>query len=90
MEAQGAALPEPSWGRVARVWWAWTWRWAVFMLVPAAVLSTLFAAALTPRAAQVIMNLLAWPIAVLAQLWAFKKLLKMDFPGFRVRLVDTP
>ena len=80
---------EPTLGLAVRVWWAWAWRWAVLILVPTLPLA-LFLALVKPHP-QTSMRIVSWAsllIAVWAQIEAMRRVLKLDFPSFSVRLQE--
>jgi hypothetical protein len=83
---------EPGWRHAARLWWSFTWRWPLLMLiplVPAALAAGVWAAFAKPaaEAVQCVAALLSWPIVVWAQIAAFRRLLRVDYKDFSVRAV---
>lgn len=95
MQTRGAVL-EPTLRHALRVWWAFTWRWPLLVVVLAipfsaflGLLKKLGYVQFLADWAWVFLQLFTWTTLVGTQLFVFTKLLKMDFPGFRVRVLES-
>ena len=75
----------PSWGKALKVWWAFSWRTAVWMLaivVPVALLVGLLRAVvkLDPGTAFTIASIIAWPSLIAGQIIAMRQIIKQLEP----------
>lgn len=77
---------EPCWRKSIKVWWAYTWRTALWIIVPAMALFALP----VPRPVRQVLSLANVALVIWSQIFTFKSILRMDFSGFSVRLVDSP
>ena len=81
-------LLEAGWMHAVRLWWSYTWRSFIYFLitlVPIALLVTMFASSQT---AVSVMMFLGWPVMIGAQIFAFSRLLRLEYKGFRVRVLE--
>ncbi len=85
---------EPTFRHALRVWWAFTWRsflafWVI--VIPFGLLVALLRAlGLGAGTASKLASTLAWPIIIAAQVEALRRVLKLDFKTFQVRLLEPP
>ena len=82
-------LEAPGWKHALRLWWSFTWRWPLVMLVgllPVAILVALLKPA--PELALQLARAVAWPLAFGAQIWVFRQLLRLDYKDFSVRALE--
>lgn len=84
---------EPTWGRVARIWWAFTWRsviigWGLLIVVyvPFRFIGPNVASEWFVQLGGLI---LGTGIQVGAQVWALRQAVSVDFNDFRVTLSET-
>jgi len=83
------AIERPGWGHALRLWWSFSWRWPLLMLAalaPIAVIVALIKPA--PGAILSLAHALAWPLALGAQIVAFRLLLRIDYRKFSVRALE--
>ena len=83
---------EVTWGRVARAWWAYTWRymvigWCVGLLILAAL--WLAGMDLQSRTASIVGGSASVLLQALVQIWAFREMLRVDFREFRVTMTES-
>ncbi len=83
----------PTYKNALRVWWAFTWRWGVWVGVGCVVLGLVIGGwrALFGMSSEAILRLTSWstfPLVIGAQLEAFRRVLALEFPGFEVRLLE--
>lgn|GEM_PF-4738281 len=79
----------PGWKHALRLWWSFSWRWPLLMLIPLAPIAisvALFKPA--PEIANALAKWVAWPLAFGAQIWAFRQLLRVDYKDFSVRAIE--
>lgn len=91
---------DPDLKLALRVWWAFTWRSGIFMVVGALALSALSAALfalparILPLFARkplaVCFTILIFGVVFYAQVAVFRIILRMDFGDFRVRVTAPP
>ena len=80
---------EPGLRHALRFWWAFTWRWPLLMLIALLPIALLLALVKPgPQAVMAVVAWVTWPIAAWAQIDAFRRLLRTDFKGFSVRLLE--
>lgn len=87
---------EPTFGRAARIWWAWLWRSIVFGgaagLFGSLVLSISgISEHISQKAAQALSMGIGVALAIPVGIWVFQMILEKNFGEFRLRLVrHTP
>ena len=93
---KSAAFLEPTFGRAARIWWAWVWRSIVFGgaagLFGSVVLSLSgILERVSQKTAQMISAGVGVALAIPVGIWVFQMILEKQFAEFRLRLVPkTP
>jgi hypothetical protein len=85
---------QPTFGRAAKIWWAWLWRSVVFGgaagLFGSLVLSISgIPEHISQNAAQVLSAGVGAALAIPIGIWVFQMILERDFREFRVRLVPN-
>ncbi len=80
----------PSYKSALRVWWAFSWRWGVWMVVGCVALGLFIGAwrALFGLSSKTILNITSWstiPLVIWSQLEAFRRILALEFDGAGVR-----
>ena len=81
----------PSWPHALRVWWAFTWRWYLIVLVGTLPVALLIGIVKPPQAITLgLISIWAPLVAILSQVEAMRRILRMDFPGYKVRLLERP
>ena len=84
-----ARAVEPGYRHALRVWWAFTWRWPVLMLVPLLPLALgVYVVKPSPAAAMNMIAWATWPMLFWAQIESLRRLLRLDFKDFSVRLLE--
>jgi hypothetical protein len=83
-----------TWGRAARVYWAFFWRGVVFLIVPLAVVGFFFGIALAgngiaPEKHLWKLQTVLFPLSVLVAIWIMKDILASPMGKFRIVLVST-
>lgn len=83
---------EPTFGRAARIWWAWVWRSVVFGgaagLFGSVVLSLSgILEHISEKAGQILGAAVGIALAIPVGIWVFQMILERNFGEFRVRLV---
>ncbi|MBI5625120.1 MAG: hypothetical protein HY924_15190 [Elusimicrobia bacterium] len=76
----------PDWKTALRVWWAYTWRFAVLFVLPSMALSAAIFIVQPPQALRTLASLGVFAYMVWLQIELFRRLLDMDFGTFKVRL----
>ena len=82
-------VEEPSWKHALRLWWSFTWRWPLLILIP--LLPIAIVVALVKPAPETALRLarwVAWPLTFWAQITACRQLLRIDYKGFSVRVIE--
>jgi hypothetical protein len=83
----------PTWNRVIRIWWAFTWRYVVIgwgLTILAFLVYTLLGFDIEERPIVGLgAALLATGIQIGAQVWALRQTINTDFEGFRIALSET-
>lgn len=85
---------QPTFGRAARIWWAWVWRSIVFGGAAGLFGSLILSVSGIPEhisqsAAQLLGAGIGVALAVPVGIWVFQMILEKDFREFRVRLVSN-
>jgi hypothetical protein len=93
-EAKPLRFLQPTFGRAAKIWWAWVWRSIVFGgaagLFGSLILSISgISAHISQNAAQALGAGVGVALAVPVGIWVFQMILEKDFREFRVRLVSN-
>jgi hypothetical protein len=93
-EAKPLRYLQPTFGRAAKIWWAWVWRSIVFGgaagLFGSFVLSISgIPEHISQNAAQALGAGVGVALAVPIGIWVFQMILEKDFREFRVRLVPN-
>lgn len=83
----------PSYANSLRVWWAFTWRSALFIGLGAIALGILVGLVrlvipLSVEGIQRFTSFCTFIIVIGAQIEAFRRILKLDLPGYSVRLME--
>jgi hypothetical protein len=87
---------QPTFGRAARIWWAWVWRSVVFGGAAGLFGSLVLSISGIPEhvsqsAAQALGAGVGVLLAIPIGIWVFQMILEKDFREFRLRLVgNTP
>jgi hypothetical protein len=82
-------IEAPGWKHALRLWWSFSWRWPLVMLVPLVPIAILVAITKpAPETALHLARAVAWPLAFGAQIWVFRRLLRIDYKGFSVRAIE--
>ncbi len=84
----------PTYKSALRVWWAFVWRtalWVFLLTIPFAVILGIAAALklAAPQDVELAVSLIWIPILCAAQIEAFRRILRLDFPKYSVRLIDN-
>ena len=77
------AASAPTYGRALRVWWAFTWRWAVGVAVGCVVVGLPIGMfrAMFGLDSQTVLNITSWvtfPLVIAAQVDAFRRILAAE------------
>ncbi|MCX5797133.1 MAG: hypothetical protein NTY77_16705 [Elusimicrobia bacterium] len=84
-----STIEAPGWKHALRLWWSFTWRWPLVMLVPLVPVAILVAVFKPEQATALFLaRAVAWPLAFGAQIWVFRQLLRVDYKDFSVRAVE--
>ena len=81
---------EITFGRVARIWWAWSWRTGLFSILIGSVIGFVIgfiSAMFRFKQAGGLILLLSGVAGVLLSIWMMTKILKKKYPGFRIALI---
>lgn len=83
---------EPTFGRAARIWWAWLWRSIIFGgaagLFGSLVLSISgISEHISQNAAQALSMVVGVALAIPVGIWVFQMILEKNFGEFRLRLM---
>lgn len=83
---------EPTFGRAAKIWWAWLWRSIIFGgaagLFGSLVLSISgVSERISQRAAQTLGMAVGVALAIPVGIWVFQMILEKNFGEFRLRLM---
>jgi ABC-type amino acid transport system permease subunit len=79
-----------TYGRAARIWWAWTWRSLLIAVVLGVAIGFaigFFGAAIGFRHTSVVNVVCAGAAGIFAGIWVLAKILKKNFAGFRIVLI---
>ena len=79
---------EDGWRHALRLWWSFTWRWPLYLLVPLVPIAMLIALATSPERAISLVMPLGWPLVIGAQVFTFRRLLRLEYKGFRIRVLE--
>ena len=75
---------EPTFRHALRVWWAFTWRTYLWIILPPLFIFFLRPSGLLGKLASwAFMAFVVW-----VQIDSFRKILRMDFPSFKVRVLE--
>ncbi len=93
-ETKPVRFLEPTFGRAARVWWAWVWRLIVFGGAAGLFGSLVLSISGIPQhisqsAAQALGAGIGVVLAIPIGIWVFQMILEKNFREFRVRLVPN-
>ena len=82
-------IEAPGWKHALRLWWSFSWRWPLIMLVPLIPVTIIVAMLkMEPESANALARWAAWPLVFGAQLVAFRQLLRIDYKDFSVRAIE--
>ncbi len=92
---KAAGFLEPTFGRAARIWWAWVWRSVVFGVAAGLFGSVVLSLSgvlghISEKAGQILGTAMGIALAVPVGIWVFQMVLEKDFDEFRIRLVPKP
>ena len=84
---------EPTHGIALRVWWAFVWRaalWVILLTLPFAVILGMAAALkiASPSDVQTAVSAIWIPIFWAAQIEAFRRILRLDFSDYSLRILE--
>lgn len=85
---------QPTFGRAAKIWWAWLWRSIVFGGAAGLFGSLVLSISGVPEhisqsAAQALSMGVGVALAIPVGIWVFQMILEKNFGEFRLRLVDS-
>ena len=81
---------EVTFGRAARIWWAWSWRTGLFSILIGGVVGFVIgfvSAMFRFKQAGGLILLLSGVAGVLLSIWMMTKILKKKYLGFRIALI---
>ena len=83
----------PGWKHALRLWWSFSWRsalWLFALLLPIAIITGVVTALTKPPPEYplIFSRLIAFPLMCIAQIAAFRQILRIDYKGFSVRAIE--